>query len=210
MQALDGTAAGAGDFEREMLGRGRPMTDQPRVILGTHDSLTGLRALREAVAAARQRGVELCAVRAYDPPRPLDQGGTFWPTAPPCAQRSSSSHEQAIAFVNSAFAAAMGGLPADLPVRIRTGAGPAHHVLADAVAGERDLLVVGATRRRRWWRPCHRSVSGYCASRVSCALLVVPPARAARELGGCTLRWWRVRVRRELAQLADPVLSDAG
>lgn len=40
-----------------------------RVVVGNSDSPAGLRALREAVAAARPRGQRLQAVRAYPVPR---------------------------------------------------------------------------------------------------------------------------------------------
>jgi nucleotide-binding universal stress UspA family protein len=179
------------------------MSDGPRVIVGAHDSLTGLRALRVAVSAARERGQELRVVRAYEPPRPANQWGTVVLSVRPPEDPWRAAHTRAVSLIEAAFDAAMGGQPADLHVRFATGPGPARHLLVDTVADEGDLLVIGASQRGRWWRPFRRSASRYCAARVSCPVLVVPPAPATRQFGHCGFRWWRFRVRRELQRLTE-------
>jgi nucleotide-binding universal stress UspA family protein len=155
------------------------------VIVGVDDSVTGLRTLREAVATARRRGLELRAVRAYTQ-------GWAWDAGPVRCR-------QAAAVVDKAFAEAMGGIPDDVPVHTTTAVGPVHAVLVEYVRREDDLLVVG-TSRRRWWWPFRRSVGRYCAHCAPCPVLVVPPHAAARHLGGRRL-WWRLRGGRELASL---------
>ncbi len=166
------------------------MSDRPRVIVGAHDSLTGLRALRVAVSAARERGVELRVVRAYQPPRPADQWGTVVVGARLQEDRWRAADARAVDLIEAAFGAAMGGPPEDLPVCFATGPGPARRLLVHTVVGDSDLLVVGASRRGHWWLPFRRSTSRYCAARVSCPVLVVPPASATRELGHSRFRWW--------------------
>jgi nucleotide-binding universal stress UspA family protein len=159
------------------------MSDVPRVIVGAHDSLTGLRALRVAVSAARERRVELRVVRAYQPPpRPADQWGTAMFGARPPQDPWRAANARAVDLIEAAFGAAMGGPPEDLPVRFATGPGPARHLLVDTIVNEGDLLVVGASGRGHWWLPFRRSTSRYCAARVSCPVLVVPPASATRQL----------------------------
>ena len=105
----------------------------------------------------------------------------------------------ATAVVERAFAEAMGGIPCDVPVRTAAVLGPARTALIESVTREDDLLVVGASRRRWWW-PFRRSIGRYCTHRAACPVLIVPPHRAARELGGRRLAR-RLRARRELSSL---------
>jgi nucleotide-binding universal stress UspA family protein len=160
----------------------------PRVVVGVSDSLTGLRALREAVAAARAGGFELLAVRAYPPPGTdviyVGPGDMVRPPTdpdlPPAPDSPRSDRERAArATIRRAFAMAMGGPPDDVEVKMCAREGFAGHVLVNVAYDERDMLVVGTTRRRRWFR---RSVSKYVARRSGCPVLVVPPTAAAHEL----------------------------
>jgi nucleotide-binding universal stress UspA family protein len=83
-----------------------------RVIVGVDDSLAGLQALREAVTIARQRGMEVLAVRACSP---MSDGASFdcWPAAgrgpafvplPPLLE----AERQGVVLVGYTFSEAMG------------------------------------------------------------------------------------------------------
>jgi nucleotide-binding universal stress UspA family protein len=179
-----------------------------QVIVGVSNSLAGLRALREAVWLARRRGVELLAVRTFH--RPFSEIGSGYrqvielgaEAAPPRSEgyREWAAHERAAeAAVERAFEEAMGGVPADVPVRAMTKAGPPGLALVDATSREDDLLVVGASRRHRWW-PLHRCIARYCSTRAGCPVLVVPPHDTARDLQRGRLRRWLWR-RRKLSNL---------
>src|SRR6266480_3524520 len=119
-----------------------------RIVVGVHNSLAGLCALRRAVAEARRRGVALHAVRA-------------WPPTP---------SPRAIA-VHHAFSEAMGGIPIDLDVHILVTAGPPGPALVEYADGDDDLLVVGSSQRRWWRRLIGSSVAAYCVRRAQCAVL---------------------------------------
>lgn len=192
-----------------------------RVVVGVSDSLTGLRALREAVGAARLRGQELRAVRAY--PEPRTSSGYYasaagLPGVPAAVASDVASQEarllraegerHAREVVGQAFAKAMGGLPDDVEVSIVTYQGPPRRMLVGAARAEQDLIVVGTTRRS-WWCPFRRSLSGYVSGRAQCPVLAVPPSAAADTLVGYgPLRRWAWRHRalpRELSDLSSEV-----
>ena len=185
------------------------MTDQSRVIVGAHLSLTGLRALREAVATARIRGVELRVVRAYTPRVSWNQSAP-WFAANECVDPlpwAQGREAVATAVVRAAFEQALGGMAPDIPMSIVTLPGPARHALIDQVTREDDLIVVGASRRWHWLRTFRRTTGRYLALRSICPVLVVPQAAAVRQLGA-NLRWWRVRARREIGCLLAGPLAD--
>jgi len=175
-----------------------------RVILGVDDSLAGLQALREAVWIARQRGREVLAVRACCP---LPAGASFacWPSAgqdPAFVPLPSllDAEQQGMAFVEYAFSAAMGGIPDDVPVRTIISYDLPYQALTATACEETDLLVVGASRRHRWW-PFRRSPGRYCAAHAVCPVLIVPPHQGIRELDRTRRPWhWLLR-ERELSSL---------
>lgn len=183
-----------------------------RVVVGVDLSLEGLRALRAAVEQARWRGMELRAVRAFEPPQDdiwYDRwpNGELHPAAgspqrsrPEFRDRWVTRERETQQLVARAFEEAMGRVPPDLRVTFVTNAGPPRRVLLDAASREEDLLVVGTSHRRQWW-PFRRSICRYCLARARCAVLVVPPQEAGRELA----RWRLLQRRRELSSL----LADA-
>ena len=192
-------------------------TRAPRVVVGVSDSLTGLRALREGVAAARQRGLELHAVRVYPAtapdasyagiagaPAPGPDAGGLWSTS-----LRVERERAALALVKQAFAMALGGVPADVPVTICVRPGSPRRVLAHAAYDEQDLLIVGTTRRRRYW-PFRPALSRYLTEHASCPVLAVPPCAAASELEARTwLRRWALRrsLPRDLSDLTGHTAS---
>jgi nucleotide-binding universal stress UspA family protein len=155
-----------------------------RVIVGVDGSLGSLGALRRAVAEARQRGVQLCAVRVVS--QELSWVGAL------CDHDLAVLGQQ----LHDAFQDALGHVPGDLETRRLVLVGAAGRALVDVADREGDLLVVGAGERgrlRRWW---HRSVSGYCVRHARCPVLSVPLPEFAR-----TMR--RVRLPRRRVGLDD-------
>jgi nucleotide-binding universal stress UspA family protein len=141
-----------------------------RVIVGVDGSLGSLAALRRAVAEARQRGAQLCAVRVVS--RDIAWIGAL------CDDDLAVLHQQ----IEDAFQDALGEVPSDLERRSLAIVGAAGPALANFADREDDLLVVGASekgRLRRWW---HRSVNGYCVRHAHCPVLSVPLPEFARTM----------------------------
>jgi nucleotide-binding universal stress UspA family protein len=176
-----------------------------RVIVGVDDSLAGLQALREAVGIARQRGMEVLAVRAC---RPLPAEASFdcWPALRqgpafmPSLLLQDACDQLAADFVEHAFGEAMGGIPQDVPVHTIVSYERPYHALTAAAWKETDLLVVGASRRHPW-RPFRHSPGRYCAAHAVCPVLIVPPHPGIRELDRMRQPWHWLRRRRELSSL---------
>ena len=176
-----------------------------RVIVGVEDSLAGLQALREAAGIARQRGMEVLAVRAC---RPLSAGASFtcWPAAgqyppfmpPPSPQ--DVSEQLARDFVDHAFSEAMGGIPHDVLVHTLISYERPHRALTEAALHEADLLVIGTSRHHPWW-PFRRSPGRYCAAHTVCPVLIVPPHHGVRELNRTARPWHWLQRRREFSSL---------
>jgi nucleotide-binding universal stress UspA family protein len=176
-----------------------------RVIVGVDDSLAGLQALREAAGIARQRGMEVLAVRAC---RPLPAGASFdcWPAAggypafmpPPPLQ--DACEQLGTVFVEHAFSEAMGGIPDDVPVRTIITYERPYHALTATARKETDLLVVGASRHHPWW-PFRHSPGRYCAAHAVCPVLIVPQHLGIRELDRMWRPWHWLRRRREFSSL---------
>ena len=185
-----------------------------RVIVGVDDSLAGLQALREATGIARDRGMEVLAVRAY---RPLPAGASFdcWPAngqnpafMPP-PPRQDVCEQLAVDFVRHAFGEAMGGIPGDVPVHTVVTYERLYRALTTAARQEADLLVIGASRHHHWW-PFRHSPGRYCAAHAVCPVLIVPPHQGVRELG----RTWRsrhwLRRKHEFASLTAGISPQPG
>ncbi|MDP9795199.1 nucleotide-binding universal stress UspA family protein [Catenuloplanes nepalensis] len=157
----------------------------PRVIVGVSPSLTGLRALRLAVAEARRRGVPLRAVRAWD----LDGTDAVYVRGRDAARQ----------LIRECFADALGGMPPDVQINSVTVLDRPGAALVD-YAREDDVLFVGRTPQRWWRRVFRRSVAGYCVSHAVCPVQVVPPDAFARQ-------WQRRNVAdaisRELSELTS-------
>ncbi len=177
-----------------------------RVIVGVDDSLAGLQALREAAGIARQRGMEVLAVRAC---RSLPAEATFacWPPAvqDPMIRLplpSQDAYDQlGKAFVEHAFNEAMGGIPDDVPVRTLIAYERPYRALTEAAWREADLLVIGASRHHPWW-PLRHSPGRYCAAHAVCPVLIVPPHQGVRELSQARRPWHWLRRRREFSSLS--------
>ena len=179
-----------------------------RVIVGVDDSLAGLQALREAAEIARQRGMEVLAVRAC---HPSAAGTAFdcWPIAvrapfiPPTPLQDVSEH-LARDFVDHAFSEAMGGIPHDVPVRTIISYEPPYRALAETASHETDVLVIGASQHHHWW-PFRHSPGRYCAAHAVCPVLIVPSHQGVCDLNRTARPWhWRQR-RRELSSLTTGI-----
>jgi nucleotide-binding universal stress UspA family protein len=152
---------------------GMHTTHAPRVVVGVDDSLSGLEALRFAVAEARRRGVGLRAIRAWQPTTPWH--------VPDAGQYRAAMVDAAAMVLHDAFQEAMGGLPKDLAVEALAVDGPTARVLVDQAGGEEDLLVIG--RPGRGWRArlarAWRRLSGgstvdvYCVRTAVCPVVTV-------------------------------------
>ena len=133
----------------------------PRVVVGVDHTLAGLQALRFAVAEARGRGsVILPAIRAW-------QFGPSW-YGPDASPRQAELVDAAAMTIVTAFREALGGAPKDILVEALVIEGAPAVVLTDQAHSDRDLLVVGRSRRRRFGLAggralcADRRVSGRC------------------------------------------------
>ena len=171
-----------------------------RVIVGVDDTLAGLQALREAAQIARQRGMEVLAVRAC---RPLPPVTSFdcWPATGrypfmPSSPLQDVSEQLARDFVDHTFSEAMGGIPRDVPVRTVISYEPPYRALTETALHESDLLVVGTSRHHPWW-PFRHSPGRYCAAHAVCPVLIVPPHQGVRELDPRRPPWHWLQRRHE-------------
>jgi nucleotide-binding universal stress UspA family protein len=141
------------------------------VIVGIQETIAGLRALRLAVAEARQRGAVLHAVRVRRPAPPYGGSGVALPL--------SESVREAQDEVFQAFAGAMGRVPVDIEVFIVVKDGDPGAALTAHADRDDDLLVVGVGRRGLVRRLVSGSVARYCLSHAACPVLAVPPDQFA-------------------------------
>ncbi|HEU0241112.1 MAG TPA: universal stress protein [Micromonosporaceae bacterium] len=166
--------------------------DTGHVVVGITASLAGYQALRYAVAQARARRVPLIAVQTFAPSGP--GGGALWREA---------VREAAARDVADAFNAAMGGVPADVPVSIELSASGPGPGLVEIANQPDDLLVIGgcdAPRIGRWRRA---AVAGYCARHAICPVVITPPPSMARNES-------QHRLARSAADEAERLLQAAG
>lgn len=137
-----------------------------RVVVGVNDSVTGLRALRLAIAEARRCGAPLHAVRAWT------AGGRLGSGMSPAQLETATRAGQVVRHVF----ADIGGEPADLTVVVATLEGSPGRTLVAYADQVDDLLVVGARTRR-----LGRSVARYCVTHATCPTLAAPPTDLARN-----------------------------
>lgn len=140
-----------------------------RIVVGVDHSLSGLQAMRRAVAEARVRDLPLRALRAWNP-RPSSAYSSLYDQ-----HQDEAAAESRL--VTNAFADTMGGMPPDVTVEtvlVPDSPGPA---LVRHAYREDDLLVIGSGRRQRWRRM--GSTARYCLARATCPVLVVPPPQLA-------------------------------
>jgi len=148
-----------------------------RVVVGVDDSKAGLAALAAATKLARSSGASLVAVRAWALGLPRHGGRRMRHLSHPHVVISFSGVEQRAAasvLTHRAFGAAVGGLPADLPVRIETPDCDPAVALVSIAAEPGDVIVVGRGHGHPASRLIHGSVSRYCSRHARCPVLVVP------------------------------------
>ncbi|HLV57358.1 MAG TPA: universal stress protein [Natronosporangium sp.] len=168
-----------------------------RVIVGISTTLSGLHALRVAVAHARERRVPLHAVRTWEPPADPDVLSGSGPGERPLASAASAT-------VASAFTETLGAVPADIEVRtvvVPDSPGP---VLVGYACRDTDLLVIGTGRRSGLRRLRGSRVVRYCVSRAVCPVLVVPPPPLTRTGSPRSLMRELRRDIDDLDQLTEP------
>jgi len=135
-------------------------SSHPRVVVGIDGSLTGLAALRVAVAEARRRDVPLHAVRAEN-------------IVPSCLEGDE---------ITEAFLDAFGFVPTDIEIHQDASVLSARHALRASASDPRDLIVVG-TGDRGWWRALWSgSLSRALTRNARCPILAVPAPEMARTV----------------------------
>lgn len=137
-------------------------SSHPRVVVGVDDSLTGLAALRVAVAEARRRGLPLHAVRA--------------------ASHGVACYEQS--FITQAFHQALGGVPDDIEVHQDCVSLCIRDAIRTSAADPRDLIVIGTSGKGLWHAIWSGSSIRALLRRPRCQVLAVPAPemnRAARR-----------------------------
>jgi nucleotide-binding universal stress UspA family protein len=163
-------------------------SDSGRVVVGVSDSITGLAALRTAVAEARRRRLPIHAVRAWS------MGGS-WAAAGLSYLREDQARATAEMTVR-AFGAALGAMPTDVRVVTVTIEGTPAAALVAYADRDGDLLVLGASDRVGLRRLRGRSVAQQCVARAVCPVLAVPPNTLARSAHRLTRQ-----LRRDMAHL---------
>ena len=163
--------------------------DGRRIIVGVSGSLGSLAALRFGVAQARRTSGAMDAVLAWSPP-----GGEASPRSdlPPLV---AVWREQAAIRLRRGFSEALGGLPGDLDVGLHVVRGRPGPVLVGLADRATDLLVIGAATAGPVRRLLLGSVSGFCAARCRCTLVLAPQPPLAYDLRP---RWHR-RTRNRVA-----------
>jgi len=148
-----------------------------RFIVGVDDSPAGLNALRWAVDQARSQGAPLVAVRSWALGLPRHGGRRH-------LRRAQVRHHVVLYFdgteprdasvkiVRQSFRTAVGRMPRDVTVTVRTPEGDPGVALA-RIASEGDVIVVGRGTPGLG-RAVHGSVSHYCRTHSRCPVVVVP------------------------------------
>ena len=132
----------------------------PRVVVGVDDSLTGLAAIRTAVAEARRRALPLYAVRART-------------TAIACVDST---------VITTAFLEALGSMPTDVEVDTAVSFLPIKDALCAAAADPRDLIVIGNSGKGMWHAFWSGSVLRAVSRRARCPVLAVPQPEMSRSI----------------------------
>jgi nucleotide-binding universal stress UspA family protein len=159
--------------------------ERHRVVVGIDDSPGGLAALRHAVDMARAGRSQLVAVRSWGLGLPRHGGHRH--------RRVGTDHGPLVRFFNGteqrqasaklirqAFADAVGGVPKDVTVALKTPEGDPGRVLTEFTGGG-DVLVVGTERRQGMKHMMHGSVSRYCRAHARCPVVIVAAAGLADQ-----------------------------
>jgi nucleotide-binding universal stress UspA family protein len=104
-------------------------------------------------------------------------------SSPHGISRGPSLNQQADELILNSLQQALGEPPRDLVIQRKIALGRPEKELSSLGSHDDDLIVIGASRRRRWLHPLRRSISKYCATHARCPVLVVPPDQF-------TLRMW--------------------
>jgi nucleotide-binding universal stress UspA family protein len=150
-----------------------------RIIVGVDDSPGGRAALRVAVAQARSSHARLVAVRSWALGLPRHGGlrrrrlGAVHPHMVLHWDRTMQT-EASMDLVDDCFVDAVGGIPQDVDVTVKTPEGEPGAVLASIATAEGDVLVVGQETPLAMRRVLHGSVSRYCRKHARCPVVVVP------------------------------------
>lgn len=131
----------------------------PRVVVGVDGSLSGLAAIRTAVAEARRRGLPLLAMRSRT-------------TAVACVDSTA---------ITTAFFEALGRYPTDIRIDTAVSFLSIRDALCAAAADPRDLIVLGAGGGR-WHRRRSGSVARAVTRRAQCPVLAVPAPEMSRSV----------------------------
>jgi nucleotide-binding universal stress UspA family protein len=161
-----------------------------RVVVGVDGSLGSLQALRFAVGHARTFGAVLAPVLAWTPP-----GGELGNRRCPVAALNAIWQHDAETRLHTAFDEALGGQPNDLDISSLVLRGQAGRLLVSVANRDDDLLVVGTGHGGILRRAIQGSASRYCLAHARCAVVTVPPAPLAEQLGRT---WSELRTHREL------------
>ena len=141
--------------------------DHPRVVVGIDGSLSGLAAIRSAVAEARRRELPLLAVRS----------------------RTSGIARIDTGAMTTAFLDALGTIPRDINIELRVSMLRIEDALCTAAADPRDLIVVGTSGKGLWHAFWAGSVLHSVTRRARCPVLAVPAPEMSRVVRGP--RRWR-------------------
>jgi len=147
-----------------------------RVIVGIDDTQVGLAALREAVGLARASAVPVVAVRAWALGLPRHGGRRLRHLVHKHVVLYFSGQEQedaAAALTRKALRMAVGTLPADLNLAIRTPGGDPAVALTEIATQAGDILVVGHEPAVSVRGIVHGSVAAYCRRHAQCPVIVV-------------------------------------
>jgi nucleotide-binding universal stress UspA family protein len=155
-----------------------------RVIVGVDDSGPGLAALAVATRLARRHGAELIAVRSWELGLPRHGGRRMrYLSHPHVVLRFSGTEQRAAAkvLVRRAFRRALGRMPADVPVEIKTPCSDPALALVGLARRPGDVLVAGRESGHPVRRLIHGSVSQYCVRHARCPVLLVSESGRTRE-----------------------------
>jgi nucleotide-binding universal stress UspA family protein len=155
------------------------VTPGGRIIVGIDDSPGGQAALRLAVAQARSGNARLVAVRSWALGLPRHGGlrhrrlGPVHPHIVLHWDRTMQT-EASRDFVDDCFADAVGGIPQDVALTIKTPEGEPGAALAGIATAQGDVIVVGQEAPLTVRRVLHGSVSRYCRKHARCPVVAVP------------------------------------
>jgi len=159
-----------------------------RVVVGVDDSPAGLAALRWAVKAAREAGLQLVAVRSWALGLPR-HGGLRRHRAliHPRVVLYFDGSEQCDAsaqIVRRAFRVVAGGLPRDITVTVQTPEGVPGPALTAVAGSAGDVIVVGDDSGMSLKHLLHGSVSRYCSEHAHGPVVVIPAPAAGDAKDG--------------------------